>query len=85
MTTLQIQVGALTRSRTYANDTKAQAALLTFYLDHNLGPVGATNGQKLDAIIDWITGYIADKARQRHMQLARDASVSQATQDYGFE
>jgi hypothetical protein len=84
-TVLSIQVGALTRSRTYQNDTKAQAALLEFYLAKNLGPAGATNAQKLDAIIDWIALHVQGAAQARQLELSYMAARAQIEDDYTFE
>lgn len=82
---ITVQIGALTRTKNYANDTKAQATLLSFYLAKSLGPVGATNAQKLDAIIDWWAKHMHYTAVQYDAEQARVAEAAQAETDYGFE
>lgn len=83
---ISIKVGAAAAvTKSFADEAKAIAILERFYADHALGADDATPAQKLRAIVDWIPIYIADKAKQRQVQLVRDSARQQAEQDNTFE
>lgn len=84
-TIISIQSGALTASRTFANDTKARTILLAFYAEYGLGPASATNQEKLQAVLDWFVTHVALKAAHRQLEQTRDAARTQAEQDNTFE
>jgi hypothetical protein len=84
-TTISIQVGAISGSRTFTNDTKARDTLLNFYTAHRLGPPDATNAQKLQAVVNWLVAYIQDRARVQAVETASAAARTQAESDYAFE
>jgi hypothetical protein len=84
-TTISISTGPLSASRTFANDTKAQATLLAFYQAYNLGPADATNTAKLQAVVDYMLNLVAGKAQQLYVEQARDSAVTGAQTTYGFE
>jgi hypothetical protein len=84
-TTISITTGALSSSRTVANDTKARATLLAFYAAYNLGPADATAQQKLDAVLDYLVELIVRKARLQFVETARDGAITEAEGTYGFE
>ena len=67
-TTITIQTGPLTASRVFQNDTRAQAALLQFYLVNKLGPAGATNQQKLSAVINWLVAQVVNAGVQSYIE-----------------
>lgn len=81
-TTISIQVAGVTASRTFANDSKAQATLLAFHTAFGLG--GDTNQEKLLAIVDWFAGFVRDKAVLKHVENARATTESEANNTYGF-
>lgn len=84
-TTISIQVGPLTATRSYANDAKAGAALLAFYDTFDLGSSDASNREKLEAVLDWFTGIVRDKAILHYVQTQRAADEATARGTYGFE
>lgn len=88
-TVISIQIGATTFSKTYQDDTKAQAVLTAFFEDHKLAgdppDTTLTNRQKMERIIDFWVRYMTEKARLRQMQLVRDASRAQTEGDLKFE
>lgn len=84
-TTITIAVGALSRNRTFSDDTKASAALLKFYTAYNLGPATATNGEKLDAIINWLVKQVIDVSEQQYVEEQRAADLAAAKAIYGFD
>ena len=84
-TKLTIQIGPLTVEKSFADDARASAILQAFYADHRLGPDDATNRQKLEAILDWFADYVQAKARQRHIEQARDAAIQEAETTYAWE
>jgi len=83
-TTIGIEVGPLTRTRVFTNDTKATAALLAFYNAYDLGPDDATPAQKLDAIIDWLVGQVVAVSTQQYIEAQRDTIQADAEALYGF-
>lgn len=84
-TTISIQVGAISGSRTFANDTKARDSLLNFYTALRLGPDSATNTQKLQAVVNWFVLYVQDMARVQAVEIASAAARAQAETNYTFE
>ena len=84
-TTISIATGALSASRTFANDTKAQATLLEFYQSQRLGPANATAAQKLTAVVDHLIEHIVRKARLQYVEEARATAETGAETTYGFE
>lgn len=84
-TTISIQVGTLSAQRTFANDTKARDTLLLFFDSLELTMPGATNAQKLEAVIDWITKTINTNAHARYRHLQNQLNEQQADTNYGFE
>lgn len=84
-TAITISTGALSRNRTFANDTKAQAAMLKFYEVWKLGPASATAGQKLDALIDWFVDQVERTTVENYLEENKDSFRDQARQTYGFE
>lgn len=83
-TTISIAIGALSRNRQFTNDTKASAALLAFYKAYDLGPDTASNGEKLDAIIDWLVGQVVAVSTQQYVESRRSANTTEAKALYGF-
>lgn len=81
-TTISITSGPLSASRTFQNDSKAQAALLAFHSAFGLG--GTTNQEKLLAVIDWFTGHVQDKAVLKYVEDARVNTETEADTLYGF-
>ncbi len=60
---LVLTVGATVASVTFsATDIKIRDTLLAFYTAKKLGPVGATNQQKLDAVVAWFTHEVREYA-----------------------
>ena len=84
-TTISISTGALSASRTFANDTKARATILAFYQAYNLGPMDATPTVKLQAVVDYLVSLLADKAQQLYVEQARASATAGAKTTYGFE
>lgn len=83
-TTITIQTGPLTRSMTWQNDAKAQAALLAFALQTGVDPA-ATNAQKLDWVIARLAQLVvAGGIESRAREIAGDA-VATAQGELGFE
>lgn len=84
-TTISIATGPLTASRTFQNDTRAQAALLRFYTAYNIGPPEATNQQKLNAVVDWFVDQVVNVSVESHVDQER-ATLEQAGQTlYDFK
>jgi hypothetical protein len=81
-TTISIQVAGVTASRTFANDSKAQATLLAFRTAFGLD--GTTNQEKLLAVVDWFTGFVQNKAVLKYVEDARATTESEAGNTYGF-
>lgn len=84
-TTITIQVGALTVNKSYQDDVRAGAILHQFYEAYNLGPVEATNRQKLEAILKWFTDTVQDKAKLRHIEVSRLVAEQEAREQFEFE
>lgn len=82
-TTISITVGALSARRTFQNDSKARDTLLAYHENLNLD--GDTNAEKLAAVLDHWIADARQKARQEHMEQARDAAATEADTLYGFE
>jgi hypothetical protein len=81
-----IQVGALTSSRTFvATDVKIRDTLLKFYEKYNLGPAGDTNQQKLDAVLDWFVNSVRNVAKEAHVDEGRAALETEADTLYPME
>lgn len=76
-TSISISTGALTRSRTYQDDAKAQT-VLNLAADH-LGATG-TPAQRLDAVLDDLVQYLIECARQQHRAAAGIAAAAEAGQ-----
>lgn len=70
-TQISISTGSLTASRTFQNDTRAQAALLRFYLANNIGPADATNQEKLNAVVDWFVDQVVNTSVESHINQER--------------
>lgn len=83
-TTIAITVGPLSRSRQFQNDTKSSAALLAFYDAYELGPDTATNGEKLDAVIDWLVEQVVAVSTQQYVESLRATNQAEAEALYGF-
>ena len=84
-TTLTLSTGPLTSTRSFQDDAKAQAALLRFYLAYNVGPPGASNQQKLDAVVDWFVDSVINVSVGSHVDQERPA-LEQAGRDlYDFK
>lgn len=81
--TISISVGALPASRTFQNDQKVRDTLLAYHTNLRLG--GTTNAEKLAAILDYWIADARQKARQGHMEQARDNAATEADTLYGFE
>lgn len=81
-TTLSISTGPLSAELNYANDTKAQAALLAFYAAFNLGPPTATNQEKLQAIVNWFALFVRNKAILYHIEQSRAAATTEGNALY---
>lgn len=84
-TTITISTGPLVTTRTFQDDTAAQAALLKFYEAYNLGATDATPQQKLDAIRNWIVNSIANVSVESHIEAGRAALEDEARTIYKFE
>lgn len=84
-TTITLQVGALTVSRSFQDDQRAAAVLHQFYDAYRLGPENATNRQKLEAIRDWFIATIQQKAKLRHIELSRTTAEQEAEEQFSFE
>ena len=84
-TTITIQVGAVTATRSFADDAKARAALLKFYESQGLGAADASNPEKLTAVLDWFLRHVRAEAITQHTDAARKASRTEAESAYGFE
>ena len=62
-TRILIETGPLSSEQTFTNDTKAQATLLQFYEAASMGPLDATNQEKLDAVFVGVVFKIGGHAR----------------------
>jgi len=83
-TSITISVGPLSRSRTFQDDTKASAALLAFHDAYELSPPDSTNGEKLDAIIDWLVGQVVAVSTQQYVESLHDENQAAAEALYRF-
>lgn len=85
-TTVSIQIGAATISRTYnITNAKAKDTLTQFYLALELGLAEATEQQKGEAVIDWFVKQLRDQALAKYRQDRRAAIDAEAAALYGFE
>lgn len=84
-TTITIQIGALIANRVYQDDVKAAATLHAFYNAYNLGPADASNRQKLEAILRWITDTVQEKAKLHHVETSRSTVQQEADELYNLE
>ena len=78
MATISITIGAVSASRTVANDAKAAAALAEFYADAQMGPDTATQREKLQAIITWFVRHVQSRASLRYVQQQRAVAEAAA-------
>lgn len=69
---ITISTGALTSTLASANDAAVQNVLLNFASAIGV-PEGATNQQKLDAVVAHLADYMQEAARQRYFQAASAA------------
>lgn len=83
--TIGIKVGPLTATNTYADDAKVQATLLKFYEERGIGPMDATNQEKLQAIVDWIAHQIVSRARRLELEQRQMALVDEVEGEYNLE
>lgn len=84
-TTITIQVGALTVSKSFQDDQRAGAVLQQFYAAYGLGPANATNRQKLEAIRDWFVSHVQEKAKLHHVEISRLTAEQDADEQFSFE
>lgn len=75
-TTISISTGPITASRTFADDAKAQAALLRFYTAYRIGAEDLTPRQKLDAVVDWFVDLVVGASVQAHIDGERVISMA---------
>jgi hypothetical protein len=82
MANITITIGGLSATRTYADNNKAQTALLLYHQAYGLG--GTTNQQKLEAIIDKIAAMVREKAALEYEQNARNNAALEAASLFDF-
>lgn len=80
-----IEVGAVSGSRAFANQTKAADTLLAFYTKQALGPADATPAQKLDAVAAHLARYIVSQTREMHVFEGRANLATEAGDLYGVD
>lgn len=80
-TSISIATGALSRARTYANDTKAQQVL--GLCADRLGAEG-TAAQRLDAVLGDVVRYLVECAREQHRAQAGLTANTEA-REFGLE
>lgn len=83
---ISITVGGNTVTRNYSvTNTKARDTLLGFYTAMGLGPAGATDTEKVTAIIDWFSGTIREKAILQHVEASKVTAQTEAETTYGLD
>lgn len=84
---INIQVGPLSSSLNYANDTKVRETLLGFYetLNKPEGVIHSTNQERLDYIVKNVVALIIERARKRYIETERLVNEQEARTNYDFE
>lgn len=76
-TSLSLTAGALTRSVTAANDTKAADVLLKYAAALGV-PARATNAERADAVLAGLVAHMKQAARQQYVAEQRAALLTDA-------
>jgi len=79
---LGIQVGPLSSVRNYTDDTMVQRTLLDLYEARSLGPLDATNQQKLDAVVQCIEEDIRQAVWRHRRRVEAQQAEDQIQEEY---
>lgn len=82
-TSLTITAGALSRTKTAGNDTKAQEVLTRFAAARGCPP-NATNAERADFILDELTRYMVAEARREYVNELSVNRSGEAEANVGF-